>query len=187
VARAVWLLVLLALVALVVAIPVGIRARFEGFSVPSASMEPALLPGDYILVDKAVRSAGRGDVIVFADPAGNGEQLVKRVIGLGGEEILVDDRKVYVGCAGPTLDCRPLAEPYAWFGAAGRSPDRFGPVRVPPGGYFVMADNRNAGEDSRQLGPVPWQRITGRPLLVYWSRDPETRAIRWDRLGKRVR
>jgi signal peptidase I len=50
-----------------------------------------------------------------------------------------------------------------------------------------MADNRNAGEDSRQWGPVPWEDITGRPLVIYWSRDPDTRAVRWGRLGLRVR
>lgn len=182
-ARAFWLLVLVGLVAVTVALPFGIRARFEGFSVPSASMEPTLLPGDYILVDKSVRSADRGQLIVFAD---GDEFLVKRVIGVGGEEVRVDDGKVYVGCE-PSSGCAPLDEPWAWFGGAGRSPLSFGPVTVPADGYFVMADNRNAGEDSRQMGAIRWERIAGRPLLVYWSTDPDSGAIRWSRIGRWIR
>jgi signal peptidase I len=187
VARAVWLVLLLGTAAVLIAIPFAVRQRFEGFSVPSASMEPALLPGDYILVDKSVREAARGQVIVFADPRDVEERLVKRVIGLGGEEVTVAGRDVYVGCAAGAPGCRALPEPYAWFSGPSRTPERFGPFRVPAGGYFVMADNRHAGEDSRIWGAVSWERITGRPLLVYWSRDPATHAVRWSRLGLRVR
>jgi signal peptidase I len=187
VTRAFWLGVLVLGVAVVVAIPFGIRARFQGFAVPSASMAPALLPGDYILVDKAVRAADRGDVIVFTDPTDTGDYLVKRVVGLAGEQVTVLGRAVYVDCAPPADGCRPLTEPYALFDGPARTPQRFGPFRVPAGGYFVMADHRNAGEDSRVLGAVGWERIAGRPIVIYWSQDPETRTVRWDRVGRVVR
>jgi signal peptidase I len=187
VTRAVWLLVLLAAVAVLVAIPFGVRARFEGFLVPSESMVPALLPGDYILVDKSVREAERGELIVFDDPREAGEHLVKRVVGVGGEEVTVRDRGVYVGCAPDANGCAPLSEPYALFEGPARTLQRVGPLKVPPGAYFVLADNRNAGEDSRVWGAVNWRSITGRPLLIYWSRDPATGSVRWDRVGRTLR
>jgi len=185
--RATSLVILAIMVVLAVTIPFGIRARYEGFSVPSESMVPALLPGDYILVDKSVRGAERGEVIVFSDPGNAAEYLVKRVVAVAGEEVTVRDRHVYIGCAPDTGACAPLAEPYAMFEGPIRTLQRFGPVRVPPGRYFMMADNRNAGADSREYGAVGWELIAGRPLWIYWSRDPDTHAVRWDRVGQRVR
>lgn len=185
--RAVWLVGLLVLVAVVVAIPFGIRERYEGFSVPSESMVPSLLPGDYILVDKSVREAARGEVIVFRDPADTAERLVKRVIGVAGEEVIVRERNVYVGCSPDAGPCQPLSEPYAMFEGPSRTAERFGPFKVPAGAYFVMADNRRAGEDSRVFGAVRWEQITGRPLVIYWSRDPDSHAVRWSRVGQRIR
>ena len=186
-ARAFWLVILLALIVVVVAIPVGVRARFEGFSIPSASMAPTLLPGDYILVDKAVRSPARGDMIVFADAGPDDKYLVKRVIGLSGEEVHVAGRFVYVGCQPRTAGCQPLVEPYADFNDRGAGLEKSGDWQVPAGAYFVMADNRMAGEDSRHYGTVHWERITGRPFLIYWSTDPATGGVRWDRVGRSLR
>jgi signal peptidase I len=182
--RPLWLSILVIVVAIEIAIGFGVRARWEGFSVPSASMEPALLPGDYILVDKAFRSPDRGTIIVFHDPHDEEQLLVKRVIGLGGEEIHVADSRVFVDCRPGTAGCQPLAEPYADFSAAPIGEERSGDWRVPADGYFVMADNRNVGEDSRHWGALTWDRIVGRPIRIYWSRDPDSHAIRWSRLGR---
>lgn len=183
-ARAAWLLIVAAFLALFVAIPFGVRARWEGFSVPSASMQPALLPGDYILVDKSFRSPVRGDLIVFHDPHDPEQVLVKRVIGLGSEDIHVVGRGVFVGCAPGTRGCQPLTEPYADFSAVPVAGEKSGNWHVPPDSLFVMADNRNIGEDSRHWGTLTWRHIVGRPIRIYWSRDPETRTIRWDRVGR---
>ena len=185
--RAFWLIVVLAVVGLAIFIPVGVRARYEGFSVPSASMAPTLLPGDYILVDKSVRSPERGDMIVFADAADEHQLLVKRVVGLSGEDVHVKEQLVYVGCRPGLAGCQPLSEPYADFGDPSTAGAKSGDWEVPPGAYFVMADNRNAGEDSRHYGPVRWQQITGRPFLIYWSTDPSTGTVRWERLGRSQR
>lgn len=186
-ARALWLLILLAFVGLAIAIPFGVRARWEGYSVPSASMQPAIVPGDYILVDKSFRSPSRGDIISFRDPQDAEQLLVKRVIGLGGEEIHVAGRRVYVDCTPAAVGCQPLAEPYADFSATPRGEEKAGNWSVPASGYFVMADNRNAGEDSRHFGAITWDRIVGRPVRIYWSRDPETHAIRWGRVGRSLK
>jgi len=185
VVRAVWLVFLLLLIAVLVAIPFGIRQRYEGFSVPSASMVPTLLPGDFILVDKSVRDPARGDLIVFIDAADTTQHLVKRVVGLGGEDVHVAGRQVFVGCAPASAGCQALAEPYADFTDKSLAPDKPGMWHVPAGGFFVMADNRNAGEDSRHYGAVRWQQITGRPFLIYWSSDPAG-GIRWGRIGSRI-
>lgn len=185
--RAFWLVGLLLLLAIVVAIPFGVRQRFEGFSVPSPSMVPALLPGDYILVDKSVREAHRGQVIVFSDPQNAEEQLVKRVIGVAGDEVTVRGRNVYIGCSPDAGPCQPLSEPYALFEGPLRTAEHVGPLKVPAGAYFVMADNRRAGEDSRVFGAVRWELITGRPIMIYWSRDPDSHEVRWSRFGRWVR
>jgi signal peptidase I len=184
--RLLWTVIVLGLVALVIALPLAIRSRFEGVWIPSTSMSPTLLVGDYVLVDKAVTWSGRGALVVFTDPSGAGEILVKRIVGLDGEEILVQGREVYINCEPRTDGCRPMAEPYADFSsAAAAASGDVGPVQIPSGAVFVMADNRNAGEDSRHWGPIARTRIIGRATWVYWSSDPDG-AIRWGRIGSRV-
>jgi signal peptidase I len=184
--RLLWGLILLALVALVIALPLAVRSRFEGVWIPSTSMSPTLLVGDYVLVDKAVTWPGRGALVVFTDPSGAGEILVKRIVGLDGEEILVRGRDVYINCEPPVDLCRPMVEPYADFTSAPRDDGDVGPIQIPSGAVFVMADNRNAGEDSRHWGPVARTRIIGRATWVYWSSDPDG-STRWSRLGSRAR
>jgi len=184
--RAFWTLVVLALVALVVALPLAVRHRYEGVWIPSTSMAPTLLVGDYVLIDKAAHWRSRGDLVVFTDPRDPNETLVKRIVGLGGEEIVVQGRGVYVNCEPPLDGCRPVAEPYADFTDEVRDAKDVGPVQIPPGAVFVMADNRNAGEDSRHWGPVAQTQIIGRPVWIYWSSDAGGNT-RWGRIGLRVR
>ncbi len=165
--RLFWTLVLLAMVAVVVALPLAVRHRFEGVWIPSTSMAPTLLVGDYVLMDKAAHWRARGDLVVFTDPGDANETLVKRIVGLGGEEIVVQGRSVYINCEPRADGCRPLAEPYA-------------------GAVFVMADNRNGGEDSRHWGPLEQTQIVGRAAWIYWSSDTDGHT-RWGRIGLRVR
>jgi signal peptidase I len=184
--RVFWTVALVAMVALAVALPLAVRHRFEGVWIPSTSMAPTLLVGDYVLIDKAAHWRSRGDLVVFTDPSDAGETLVKRIVGLPGEEIVVQGRDVYVNCE-PRMDgCRPLAEPYADFSDEVRAARDVGPVQVPPGAVFLMADNRNAGEDSRHWGPVAQTQIIGRADRIYWSSDAGGNT-RWARIGLRVR
>jgi signal peptidase I len=184
-ARIVRTLVGVGALALVVALPLAVRSRFEGVWIPSASMAPTLLAGDYVLMDKAAHWPARGDLVVFTDPAEADQLLVKRVVGVGGEEIVVDGHDVYVNCEPRSEGCRPLAEPYADWSAEARAPGNAGPVQIPTEAVFVMADNRNAGEDSRHWGPLARDRIVGRPVWVYWSADGDGHP-RWDRVGLRL-
>ena len=184
--RVVWTLVVLGMVALVVALPLAVRSRFEGVSIPSTSMAPTLLVGDYVLIDKAPHWRARGDLVVFSDSSDARETLVKRIVGLAGEEIVVRGPEVYVNCEPPTDGCRPVPEPYADFTDEVRAARDVGPVQIPSGAVFVMADNRNAGEDSRHWGPVSQTQIIGRPVWIYWSSDGQGHT-RWSRIGRRVR
>jgi len=184
--RIFWTLVVLAVVALVVTLPLAVRHRFEGVWIPSTSMAPTLLVGDYVLMDKAAHWRTRGDLVVFTDPTDANETLVKRIVGLGGEEIVIQGRDVYINCEPGAEGCRPLAEPYADFSDEVRAPKDLGPLQIPPDAVFLMADNRNAGEDSRHWGPVARTQIVGRAGFIYWSSDPDGHT-RWSRIGGRLR
>ncbi len=198
---------LLALQALLQIIVVAIFINtftVQPFRIPSASMVPTLLVGDFLLVNKqtadrdrpplAPGTIERGDVIVFHFPASPSVHLVKRVIGLPGERLRMQDDHVFI-------NGKSLIEPYAVYRSS--APDNFrdnfprlsstdpdvdarwwmqlrhlvdhGELRIPAGQYFVLGDNRNNSEDSRYWGLVPGQAIIGKPMLVYLSlREPES-------------
>ncbi len=178
----------LVLLALVLAFVV--KALFvQAFYIPSGSMEPTLLPGDRVLVNKIpyyLHDPARGDVVVFEDPhardreegwlgrvlhwftEGLGltrpahEDFVKRVIGLPGDVVEGKRGRVYV-------NGRPLPEPYL----TGRTRP-FEAVEVPPDRLFVLGDNRGASNDSRfGLGFVPIENVIGKAFVVIW---PPSRA-----------
>jgi signal peptidase I len=161
----------------------------QAFYIPSGSMEPTLVPGDRVLVNKVLYRPDRGDVVVFQGPGpepdrglvegflhwlseGLGfvrppnEDYIKRVIGLPGETVEIHDHTVLI-------DGRPLAEPYLTR-AAKLSMSDFGPVRVPPDSLFVMGDNRGNSNDSRgSLGFVEESRVVGGAFVKIW---PPSRA-----------
>ena len=134
------------------------------FYVPSESMVPTLLVGERLLANKFIyrfTEPERGDIVVFrAREADGGEvNLVKRVLGLPGDEIAVRDGVLF-------LNGVPQREPYL-------NPDlpdesSFGPVTVPPEHFFVMGDNRADSADSRIFGPVPEKSIVGEAFLRVW-------------------
>jgi signal peptidase I len=173
----------------------------QAFQIPTGSMENTLLVGDFLLVDKLhfAGEAGpgkllpygriqRGDIIVFYYPVDPKQFLVKRVIGLPGDRIRLQDKVVYVNGI-------PQHESYvvhrSWM------PDRYrddfpsqrptspeidrrwryqflnylsgGEIVVPSGHYFVLGDNRDQSFDSRYWGFVPRANIIGRPLVIYLS------------------
>ena len=158
----------------------------QAFKIPTGSMENNLLIGDHLLVNKFVfapsataaeravmpeRSIRRGDVVVFKYPDEPDRDFIKRVIGLPGETLELRAKKVYI-------DGQPLDEPYVHFLEPASDAqettlfdvrERYGPVRVPEGQYFVMGDNRDNSQDSRYWGFLPRHYVKGRALMIYWS------------------
>lgn len=123
------------------------------------SMEPNLHTDMRLVVEKLsyrFHAPERGDIVVLRLRAGD-ELLIKRVIGLPGDEVAIHDGQVYI-------NGQPLDEPYLDQATRGN----LAPRVVPPLHLFVMGDNRRASNDSRSFGPVHMDSIIGRAWLVYW-------------------
>jgi len=138
------------------------RVRVDGFS-----MIPTLQNGEYILVNRLAYKTGqpeRGDIIVFSLPADNGQDLIKRVIGLPGETVHISDGSV-------TINGVKLQESYI-----AQDPLYFGDWTVPEGYLFVLGDNRNDSRDSHQWGLLPLENVIGKSVLIYCP-PPEWKII----------
>lgn len=148
----------------------------QPYKVQQLSMERTLAPEQYVLVDKLTPrwdSYDRGDIVVFNPPADwvqeNGTPFIKRVIGLGGDEIEIRDGRVFVN--GTELD-----EPYVYTEDDGTSQPTNSALDqdrwfVPGGELFLMGDHRANSADSRAFGPVALEQIIGRAWLRYWPLD----------------
>jgi signal peptidase I len=144
----------LAVVLFLVINAVSARVRVDGFS-----MRPTLEDGEFILVNRLAYKLGdpkRGEIIVFRSPVVPDEDLIKRVIGLPGDEIEVRDGAVYVNDS-------LMDEPYI-----AASPIYSGKWQVVDGFLFVLGDNRNDSSDSHSWGLVPLPNVVGRSILIYW-------------------
>lgn len=135
--------------------------------IKGASMEPNFHDGEYLLTDKIsyrLGSPARGDVIVFKSPPTYRDEFIKRIIALPGEEVKVENGKVHI-------NGRELEESYIP-DTTKTDPGRFTPegqtVQIPPESYFVLGDNREHSLDSRNIGPVGREHITGKAWFVYW-------------------
>jgi signal peptidase I len=170
----------------------------EAYRVPSAAMSETIQLGDWLYVDK--REAGRiaptrNALILYRSPD-DGTPAVKRVVGIAGDTLRMRNDTLY-------RSDEPVREPYAHVLAndrvnpADNSLERmrtWGPVIVARGTVFVLGDNRHASKDSRYVGLIPLDSVVGTPSVVYYSYDPEgdwplpaLTAIRWQRLGMRLR
>ncbi len=133
---------------------VSARVRVDGFS-----MYPTLEDGEFVLVNKLSYRFGevkRGDIIVFHFPMNPQEELIKRVIGLPGDRVTVQDHQVYV-------NGQALNEPYL-----AQTPLYQGEWTVTDGHYFVLGDNRNNSNDSKDWGLLPAENVIGKAILIYW-------------------
>jgi signal peptidase I len=149
------------LVSVVVSVVI-ITCLYQPVRVEGTSMQPELRNRDRLFINKFVyhfEGISRGDVVVFHYPLNPRESFIKRVIGLPGDHIRIDEGTVYI-------NGKALKEPYV--------PARYRDHRsmaagvVPPHEYFVMGDHRNISEDSRDFGPVPRSDIYGKASFVYW-------------------
>jgi len=159
----------------------------QAFSIPSGSMQPTLLIGDYLLVSKfsygirnpftnkvwiPISSPERGDVVVFIFPQDPSKDYIKRVIGLPGDRIQIVNKKLYInGKQYKTPQAvydDPLMIPPPQ-GPADSTRDNLGPVVVPANSYFCMGDNRDHSYDSRFWGFVPMDNLRGKAIIIYFS------------------
>ena len=195
---------------IVAAIFLGFTNTFvlKTFYIPSGSMEETLLIGDHLFVNRYIfgpqatgierallpgREVRRGDIVIFRSPETPKLDLVKRCVGLPGDEILVVDKELYVnGDLFPDQsysqykDQRVFSASSA-FGENVRRRDNFGPFTVPDEHLFCMGDNRDQSYDSRFFGPVPYAHVKGRAFLIYWSYGGETSDGTWKGVGNRAR
>ncbi|MDF2953245.1 MAG: Signal peptidase I [Thermodesulfobacterium sp.] len=187
------------LIALVLAL--FIRAFIvQAYKIPSGSMIPTLLIGDYLLVNKLAygiknpikndfiylkKLPERQEIVVFTYPLNKKLDFIKRVIGLPGDTVEIVNKKVYV-------NGKLLKEPYVQFNDPEIYPkevsprDNYGPVKVPPGYIFVLGDNRDQSYDSRFWGFVPINYLKGKALIIYFSWDSKNFRIRFNRIGKLI-
>jgi len=137
---------------------------FQNFVVEGSSMFPTLTQGDRLIVSRLSYVLGepdRGDIIVFQYPFGPERDFVKRIIGLPGETIAIQNGTVII-------DGKPLAnEDYV----KNKSRDTKAPVTLGEDEYFVMGDNRTGSSDSRSWGPLQRHFIIGKAWIIYYPFD----------------
>ena len=176
----------------------------QAFEIPSSSMEPTLLIGDYLLVNKFTygiripytnskffqfKKPQRGDVIVFIFPLDRSKDFIKRVIGTEGEKVEIIHNKIYI-------NDRLIDDPWRHFVTNDfprsylQRMENFGPVVVPKDSLFVLGDNRDNSEDSRFWGFLNVNAVLGKALVMYfsWDRNAESLfgKVRWSRIGKLI-
>ena len=158
-----------------VCLSVPMQWAFESTRIISGSMAPTLQgtreAGDTVLVDLlsfGLREPKRGELVSFVDD--DGVQMIKRVVGLPGEEVAIAKGRVLI-------NREPLTEPAAFAGIHYYNHGAFtGPgrrFRVQPGHYFVLGDDSKDSYDSRYWGGLRRDRIQGRAVAIVW---PPTRA-----------
>jgi signal peptidase I len=188
---------------LLIAVALALFVRtfvFQAFKIPTGSMEPNLLIGDHLIVNKMIFAPGvtaverallpgreiqRGDVIVFKYPEDPERDFIKRVIGLPGERLEIRKKKIHI-------NGQPIDDPHAHLSTSRPLSEidlqnDYGPVTVPPDQYFMMGDNRDNSQDSRFWGFLPQSYVKGQALFIYFSFGDELSDVRWSRLFNRVR
>ena len=174
-----WIVELVGVVVVAILVAVLLRTFVVAtYSIPSGSMEPTLQVGDRIVVDKLsyhLHGVDRGNIVVFSTPPNEDcagppvSDLVKRVIGLPGETISLEDGNVYI-------NGRFLPEPFLPPSLRndtypGPSTERLAlnhAYRIPAGDVYVMGDNRPNSCDSRYWGPIPESSIVGKVDMRIW-------------------
>lgn len=186
---------------------------FEPFRIPSGSMMPTLLQGDFIFVKKysyglrlpvsetkilETGSPERGDVVVFRLPDDPSINYIKRVVGLPGDEIIYERHRLIINGEEVPLAQHPEATPDSprFVEQLGEREHeilitnaaymvRDGVYQVPKGHYFVMGDNRDNSRDSRFIDAIPESHLVGEAVRIWMHMDGLTWP-RWNRIGDKI-
>lgn len=190
-------------VALILAIV--LRTFFiQAYKIPSGSMEPTLLIGDHIIVNKldygfrmpdsffgltpfsseipygkylfSIESVRRGEVVVFVFPEDRTKDFIKRVVAIPGDTVEVRAGMLYLN-GGRVPDLHAHFEKSAVERVPGSQADFMPPLKLGPNQYFMMGDNRDHSYDSRFWGPITRDAIEGRAMFIYWSCADELSAL----------
>jgi len=180
----------------------------QAFQIPTGSMEPTLLVGDFLLVNKFAyadpvlpleglfiprKKVERGDIVVFKFPGELEKDFVKRVIAVEGEKIEVKNKQVYINDEPipeeykihMITDIRDQENNYYYYNDAIK--ENYGPVVVPDGHCFVMGDNRDNSYDSRYWRFLPLSNVKGRPWIIYFSYKAEKNAYQKTSLREKLK
>lgn len=135
--------------------------------IKGASMEPTFFDGNYIFTSKMtyrLRNPVHGDIVVFHSPKNPDIEYIKRVIGIPGDTVLIQNQEVFV-------NGERINEPYI-ASATTLMPGNYAqdgvPIQVPEDYYWVMGDNRPRSSDSREFGPIPLKSIVGQVFFRYF-------------------
>ena len=156
----------------------------QAFAAPTSSMEPTVLLGDHVIVDKsayAFSEPKRGDIVFYTATDPSPIIFMKRIVGMPGETIEIRNREVF-------LNGKKIDEPYVQFlrpsTGATFNRDSVAPTLIPADAYFLLGDNRDNSLDSRFTGPVQRRQLLGKAKTIYFSSDPVSHKPRWNRIGK---
>lgn len=136
---------------------------FENYRVEGHSMAPTLADQQYLVVSKLSYRLGepqRGDIVVFQDPRNPDRKLIKRVIGLPGEVVAIQQGEVFI-------NGQQISESYT----NGRGHYSVPSTPIPAGQYYVLGDNRSNSSDSHNWGTLGGDYIVGKAWLSYWPPD----------------
>ena len=186
----------------------------QPYQVPTGSLEPTIMPGDFLLVNQyqyglrlpltqhqiiPINTPERGDIVVFQSPVGE-EKLVKRVIGLPGDHVIYKNKQLILN--GIPVSQTPSTQKNASTSSQAIQLTEHLPgktheilinphfnnevidVIIPEGHYFMMGDNRDNSGDSRIFGPVTSDLLIGKAFIIWMNWNPQSGQIDRDRIGK---
>lgn len=161
----VWDFLIVIVIAAAIVFPIR-KYVFQPFIVSGSSMEPTYYTGDYLIIDELgyrFNQPQRGDIIVFSYPNDPAQKYIKRIIGLPGEVVDVNNGKVFIEQNDKKFELQEVYLPSSTITNHNTT------LSLKNGEYFVMGDNRMASSDSRSWGAVPEDKIIGKVLVTVFS------------------